>query len=140
MVRALAILGAVALAPLGCGSGERTFDAGEFVEEANKNGAGLSLAEPLSTSDEDAELYSVSLEDTDKGADESAEAEEGHEDGGASLRVSPDAEAARREFERCEMAVSLVCYRASNVVLILESPEPAVSSRLERALRAMESD
>jgi hypothetical protein len=138
---------AVSLATLalGCGSGGRTFTAEEFVEEANANGAGLELGDPLFAAEGEDEIYRVALQEGhgSEGAGEgpaSGETDAAHEHGGGSLRVSEDAEAAEEEYARCESAASLLCYRAANIVLILEpSVEPQQLRGLDAAIRAMES-
>lgn len=135
------IAGALAAGAIACGSGERTFSAEEFVEEANENGAGLSLGEPLLAEGEDREVYALRLEgETESpGGEPAGGAAEGH--GGGSLRVASDAEAALAEYERCETAVTLLCFRAANIALILEGELPAEDrARIEGALRAMASD
>ena len=143
---ALAATGvSLATLALGCGGGEPTFTAEEFVEEANANGAGLELGDPLFAAESDDEIYRVALEERhgSKGTGEAPPSEEtgaAHEHGGGSLRVSEDAEAAEEEYVRCESAASLLCYRAANVVLIFEpSVEPQTLRRLDGAIRAMES-
>jgi hypothetical protein len=133
---ALAIFG---LALAACGSGERTFTAAEFVEEANSRGANLELGEPLSTSETDAELYALTIEEPAGHEDAEATPEIGHEHGGGSLRVTGSVEDAEAEVERCEQAVSLFCYRAANIVLIFEQDaDPEALSEVAGALRALE--
>ena len=62
------------------------------------------------------------------------------EHGGGSLRVTDSTQAAEEEHARCEGAASLLCFRAANVVVILEDDvHPAGLARLTDALRAMES-
>jgi hypothetical protein len=141
----LSMLIAAALA--GCGSGETTFTAQEFVERANDEGAGLELADRLSSASGAAEVWSVRLSGGDpggpspsppaSGAGSSLGADLAH--GGGSLAVSEDAEAGAAEYDRCEQAVTLTCFRAANVVLRLEGGTPDEVARIEDALRAMES-
>lgn len=136
---ALAAVALAALALAACGSGERTFGAEEFIDEANAHGASLELGEPLSTSDADVELYAVTIEEPEEVHDSGGEPVIGHEHGGGSLRVTDSVEDAEAEVERCEQAVSLFCYRAANVVLIFEQDaEPEALSEVAAALRALE--
>ena len=136
---AFAALALFGLALAACGSGERTFSAEEFVEEANAHGASLELGEPLSTSESDDELYSLTIEEPASHEDAEAVPEIGHEHGGGSLRVTDSVEDAEAEVERCEQAVSLFCYRAANIVLIFEQDaEPEALSEVAGALRALE--
>lgn len=44
----------------------------------------------------------------------------GHAHAGGTLTITPDASAGIAEYERCEQAVSLICYRAENAVLFFE--------------------
>jgi hypothetical protein len=140
---ALALAGGILLAA--CGSDERTFSAEQFVEAANRHGARLELGLPLSTSDTGDELYALELRFADVPLREQAlprnggESEQEH--AGGALRVSESAEEAEAEHSRCEAAVTLLCYRAANVVLILEQGVDSKDLRaLESAIRAMESE
>ena len=129
----------LALAALAaCGEGERTFSAQGLVEEANANGAGLELGEALETSREGAEVTAVTfVEAGEPHDDEIAQ----HEHGGGTLTITTDADAGLAEYERCEAAATLLCFRASNAVLFFEaSLDPADRTRLEDALRAMASE
>jgi hypothetical protein len=137
----------IAAAPVGCGSGETTFTAQEFVERANDEGAGLELADQLSSASGAVEVWSVRLSGgapgspspapPASGAGPSPGADLAH--GGGSLAVSEDAEAGAAEFDRCERAVTLTCFRAANVVLRLEGGTPDEVARIEDAVSAMES-
>ena len=133
----LPALAAAIFALTGCG-GEREFSAEELVEEANSNGAGLVLGEPLESTRENAEIRTLTFEDA--GADDEGE-EPGHAHGGGTLTIAADADAGLAEYERCERAVSLVCFRASNAVILFDGGiEPEHRAALEGALRAMASE
>ena len=71
----------------GCG-GERSFEADEFVDEANRAGAALVLGEPLTSLEEGADVYVVSFEEAP-----APEVSAGHAHSGGSLVVTEDAEA-----------------------------------------------
>ena len=116
----------IAAAAAGCG-GERTFDAQEFVDEANSHGAGLELGEPLSATGSDIEVYGVEL---------ASSATQVH--GGGSLAVAEDPEGGEAEYARCEGAVDLICYRAANVVLRLEEITPEQQAQLDETFRELE--
>lgn len=120
----------------GCGAHE--FDAQEFVEEANANGAGLELGEPLLSTREDVEIRAVEI------APASATGEVERPGGahtGGSLIVASSVEAGEEEYERCEGAVTIVCYRAANVVLAVEGdPGSAELVGVDGAIRALASD
>jgi hypothetical protein len=136
---ALAAVALLGLALPGCGSGERSFSAEEFVAEANAHGANLELGEPLSTSEADVELYSLTIVEPPGGEEIGKGPAIEHEHGGGSLRVTDTVDEAEAEVSRCEQAVSLFCYRAANVVLIFEQDaEPEALSEVVGALRALE--
>jgi hypothetical protein len=136
MLPLLVALAALALA--GCGDGERTFSAGELVEEVNANGAGLELGDTLETAREGAETREVTFGDAAEPHDDEIAQ---HEHGGGTLTITTDAEAGLAEYERCESAATLLCFRASNAVLFFEaSLDPADRGQLEDALRAMASE
>ena len=130
MLPALCLL--IALLAAGC-SGERSFEADEFVDEVNAEGAGLVLGEPLTSLEEGADVYVVSFEDAP-----APEVSAGRAHSGGSLVVTEDADAATAEFQRCEGAVTLTCYRAANVVLYFdaEPTEPHVT-KVDAAIRAL---
>jgi hypothetical protein len=138
---AACVLVAVTLAA--CGSGA-TFTAPELVDEVNQHGAGLRLGEPLETTQEEIELYAVRLEGASAApavppTGESSAPADVH--AGASLTIATDDEAALAEYARCETAVSLLCFRAANALLILEDTTPAADiARVEDAIRAIASD
>jgi len=122
---------------LGCGS-ERAFTAEEFVAEANRNGAGLNLGSELASDREATELHTVELADLEPGPASSLE-EQGHV--GGTLTITATDEAGAAEYERCELAVSLVCYRAANALLFFEDAlRPDERARIAGALRAMASE
>jgi hypothetical protein len=137
---ALAVVGAAA-----CGSSERTYTAEEVVQELNARGASLELGQPLSTDDPDAELYAVEMEAGEEHSGEArpqdAKGELGHEHSGGSLKVTESSDRAEEEFQRCEKAVTLLCYRAANVVLLFEQEaDPEQLAELTVAIRALGSD
>jgi hypothetical protein len=132
----VALVAAIGLALAACGSGDRSFSAEEFVEEANSHGAGIELGAPLETTEPGAELYALTLEE--KG-EEGDEPELGHEHGGGSLKVAADGEAAEAEYARCEEAATLLCYRAANVVVIIQpDAQPESLARVAAAFRALQ--
>ena len=52
-----------------------------------------------------------------------------------------NADAAREEFERCESAATLTCYRAANVVLYFDAaPGDQRVARVETAIRALAAE
>jgi hypothetical protein len=118
-----ATLGAVILLALAaCGSDDRSFSAEEFVEQAEANGMTLKLGESLTTDQEDLELFALRLAG----------------EGTGTLAIADDADAGLAEYERCESAASLFCFRAANAVLVFDSEVPNQDlARVEAAVRAM---
>lgn len=105
--------GLAALALAGCG-GDRTFTAEEFVEKVNAEGVKLELGRKLLTNRDDQELYAVELPQVARlpgGAEVHA---------GGSMSVFDDTDGADQELASCNAAADLLCYRAANVVVVLE--------------------
>jgi hypothetical protein len=127
---------AIALAALavaaGCGGeDEFRFSAEEFVFEANARGAALELGTPLVSSREGTEIHELAVIGVGGTGDH----------GGGSLTVTADSAAGLAEFERCEAATSLLCFRANNVVVALEDElDREQVGTLERALSRMAAD
>jgi hypothetical protein len=131
--------------------GERSFEAEEFVEEVNANGGALELGEPLPSTEPDTDVYALrpaegaspAVAEEERAAEEHtaeepAVEEHGHEHvGGGSLTVVEDAEAALAKYRTCERAVTLICYRAANVVMTFEGLTTEQRSRLDSAVRAL---
>jgi hypothetical protein len=111
----IAALAAV-LAVGGCGS-EPTFTAQEFVDGVDRQGVELRLGVPLVTDEQGKELYAVELEPLG-GPRVDSGGEPVH--AGGSLSVYDDDGAADGEFATCRDAVDLLCFRAANVVVVLE--------------------
>lgn len=134
------ILAAVACAGgllAGCG-GERTFDAEEFVEAINEEGAFVTLGPILTTSPDGVEIRSVAL--TEAAPSPTRPAPAGEEGGSGAVLVLQSAEAAETELARCESALSLTCYRAANVVLRFEDLPPPEQGRIAGALQAIATE
>lgn len=110
---ALAAVTLAATALAGC-EDSRTFTAEEFVEEVNREGVSLELGEELITDSEDKEVHAVELPPVT----ELPGAERGHT--GGSMSVYDDADGADEELASCEASADLLCYRAANVVVVLE--------------------
>jgi hypothetical protein len=127
----------------GCGD-ETTFTAEELVAEVNARGAGVRLGEPLTTTQEDLELYALRLAGTGAApglppGDAGSAPVDVH--GGGTLTIAQDDDAALAEYERCESAVTLICFRAANTVLALEGAVPNQDlARIEAAVSAMAED
>ena len=101
----------------GCG-GEPRFTSEEFVDGIVRQGVELRLGQPLVTDEEGKELYAVELEPLG-GPRVDSQGEPVRSGGSLSVydenEGDPDAELAS-----CEMAADLLCFRAANVVVVLE--------------------
>jgi hypothetical protein len=110
---ALVVVAGIAM---GCGGG-RTFAAQEFVDEVNAQGVELRLGDPLFTDEEGKELYAVELESlVDLPGSKSSQQDRA----GGSLSVYDDPSDADGKLASCESAADLLCYRVSNIVVVLE--------------------
>lgn len=96
----------------GCG-GDRTFTAEEFVDEVNAEGVRLELGRELVTDRDDQELYAVELGQV-------AELPGGERHAGGSMSVFDDGDGADEDLASCQAAADLLCFRAANVVVVLE--------------------
>jgi hypothetical protein len=113
-MRHLAVIGAaVALALPGCG-GDDGFTAQEFVDRVNDEGVAMQLGDELFTDEEGERVYGIELEPVARLPGQEAS------HSGGSLSVHDDGEGATRQMESCEASADLLCYRASNVVVVLE--------------------
>lgn len=133
-----AILLAIAAAAGASGCGERRFTAEEFVGAANDKDAGLALGAVVTTSDDGAEVYAI--ESAPAPGDEPNPQLEGSGGGRGTLVVAEDAGRAGEEYERCDGAADLTCFRAANVVLRFEAMDPADRARISGALSALASE
>jgi hypothetical protein len=115
----------LALVPSAC-TEERKLGAEEFVTDVNEQGVALTLGEPLHTEDENKELYAIELEPIEAGQTAGGEDEHegkdehGHEHAGGSLAVHDDNASAEEGLSACQASADLLCYRAANIVIVLE--------------------
>lgn len=136
LARIVALFAAfLALAGAGCG-GERTFTPQGFIDDMNGHGAALALGDVLTTNPDGIDVWAVSLTNLAPSATgEGATPEVAPT--AATLLVFADADAARTEFDRCDGAPSLTCFRAANAVLRVEDIEPSDQARLTTAIEAI---
>jgi hypothetical protein len=112
---AIALATALLAVVAGCG-GER-MSAEEFVDAVGEEGVRMKLGDELLTDDSGKELYALELEPL-PGAGLDTGGGKAHI--GGSLAVYDEDEGADRGFETCQVAADLLCYRAANVVIVLE--------------------
>ncbi len=133
----LAILPASALAACG---GKPYEDAQAFVAAANAEGADLRLGPTLSTNNPEHDVYALEVGGGGGLAEEADEGGQAHL-GGGSITVTESEDDARLEYEECESAATLLCYRAGNVALVLEGEiTPAQRARIDAAIEALATD
>jgi hypothetical protein len=114
--------------------GDQDYTADELVTDLNDHGAALELGEALPSARDGIDVYALRFP-TDPSAALKGGDEEG---GGGSLTITPDADAGLAEYQRCESAGTLVCFRADNGVLMFEDKLGAEErDRLASALEAI---
>ncbi|CAN5587016.1 hypothetical protein BH20ACT15_BH20ACT15_09940 [soil metagenome] len=111
---AIAAIAAIALTALAACGNEETLSAQEFVDKVNDEGVKLSLGEPLITDDTSKELFAVELQPV------ASLPGSGRGPVGGSLSAYDDAEGAEDELSSCAASADLLCYRAGNIVVVLE--------------------
>lgn len=121
----------------GCGgSEERRFTPQSFVEEINAEGAAVALGDVLTRNERGVEIHAVTF--TEAATAATGEGRVGPEEhGSGTLLVLEDAAAAEEEYDRCQPAPSLTCFRAANAVLRFEDLEPADQARVVSALETI---
>jgi hypothetical protein len=124
-----------ALAASGCG--EREFTAQEFVDAANGHDAELELGDQLTTTESGEPVLKISSS-APPGSDPNPQLQAGTSSG--TMIVAADVDSAGAEFDRCEAAADLTCFRAANVVLRFEEMEGADRARITGAVTALQSD
>jgi hypothetical protein len=102
----------------GCGGGQ-TFTASQFIDRINAQGVSFELGRQLMSGGNAKELYAVKLPPL-PGEPAPAPGSEG--DGGASgtLYVFGDTGAADEQREACRGSGGLLCFQASNIVIVLD--------------------
>jgi len=131
---ALLALAASAALLAACGSGDRGFSAHEFVEAANREGAGLVLGPPLPSEQQGTSVHSLSFSAVGPAPSGSG----GDRHGAGSLYVTPDEESAERQLRACRASASLTCLRAANVVLLFSDVTGGELAAVQRSLDALD--
>ena len=128
----------MALVAVGCG-GEKEFTATGFIDAMNDHGATLTLGPVLTTNPDGIDVNQVSFSETAPSATGAGAQTEG-ENGDATLLIFDDADNARSEFDRCEDAPALTCFRAANAVLRVEDLQPSDRARITTAIEGVAED
>jgi hypothetical protein len=135
-----ALILALAVPLGGCGSGEHQFTPEEFVDTVNAEGAGLALGPAIATRADGVEIHSVTFTEASTGVGSPTIDSPRAEHGSGNLLIAGDAGAARAEFERCDKAEGLTCFRAANAVLIFKDMDGADQARVVTSLEAIQTD
>jgi hypothetical protein len=134
-VRRLAVLLPCLVLAAGCGGDDDGFTAQQFVDAVNQRGAALELGPRLPSTRPDAEVYALAV------LTPAGEAAAGGTHAGGSLVVTDDDDAGLAEYDRCGRAGVFKCFRADNIVLLLEGRIPAdAEAALGAALRTIEEE
>jgi hypothetical protein len=119
-IRRLAAL-ALAIAGLhtaGCG-GSQTFTASEFVDRINAEGVSVELGRRLQSSGDAKELFAVRLPPL-PGEPPPPPGAKGGAGASGSLYVFGDTGGADDQTDACHRSGGLLCFRAANIVVVLE--------------------
>ncbi|MFL5907943.1 MAG: hypothetical protein ACJ75Z_10165 [Solirubrobacterales bacterium] len=131
-VAGLTLAGAIA----GCGDGH-TFSASEFVNRINAEGVTVQLGQRLPTGGGADQLYAIRLPPL-PGESPPPPGSEGGPGASGTLYVYGDSGGAADKLDACRAAGGLGCFRASNVVVVLnEESGPLEARRLAVAIRRL---
>jgi hypothetical protein len=110
-----------------CGGG-KDFTASEFVDQVNEQGLSMQLGRQLQTSGGTDELYAVRLPPL-PGEPAPAPGQEGGPGASGSLYVYGDTDGAEDELKACRASGGLLCFQASNVVVVLDQEGSGIQAR-----------
>jgi hypothetical protein len=129
----------IALLASACGGG-KTFTASEFVDQVNEQGVSMRLGKKLPAASDAKELYAVFLPPL-RGEPAPAPGQEGGPGASGSLYVYGDTDGADDELKACRASAGLVCFQASNVVVVLNGESGGIGAqRLGVAIQRLRSD
>jgi hypothetical protein len=132
--RAASALIVLCLLAGGCGSA-KTLTASEFVDRVNEQGVKLALGRRLQTSGDADEVYAIRLPPL-PGRPASGPGDGGGAGASGSLYVFDDGGSAEDQLRACRASGGLLCFQASNVVVLLEDGG-LVAQRLAVAVRRL---
>jgi hypothetical protein len=133
MLVALSAAGALA----GCGGGGQSLTASEFVSRINDEGVTMRLGRQLPTSGDADQLYAVRLPPL-PGEPPPPAGSEGGPGATGTLYVYGDSGAAGDQLRGCRASGGLVCFQASNIVVVLDEEAAGLEARrLGVAIRRM---
>jgi hypothetical protein len=105
-----------------CG-GDQGYTADELISQLDDHGAGLELGESLPSAREGIDVHALR---STAGAS-------------GSVTITADADSGLAEYQRCQTAGALVCFRADNAVLIFEELAPDERAGVAAALQVIAS-
>jgi hypothetical protein len=123
----LALVALAAALVAGCGS-EPTLSASEFIDRINAEGVSIVLGQTLASSGDANELYAVTLPPL-RGEPKPPPGSEGEPGAGGSLYVFGDGGGAEDQLKACQAATGLLCYRAQNIVVVLDEESSPIEAR-----------
>jgi hypothetical protein len=122
---------------VGCGDGSQTLTASEFVDRINAEGVSIELGERLATSGGAKELHAVELPPL-PGEPKPGHRSEAEPGASGSLYVFDDDGGAEDQLMACQASGGLLCYRAENIVVILDEESSRLTAqRLALAIRRL---
>jgi hypothetical protein len=134
-IATLLLIGAPMTLTAGCGGGQ-TFTASQFVEKINEQRVSMRLG-PQLQSGGGKQIYSITLPPL-AGAPAPEPGHEGARGASGSLYVYDDTGAAGDRLRACRASAGLVCFQASNLVVVLdEESGPLEAQRLGMAIQRL---
>jgi hypothetical protein len=134
--RALALIAGCALALTGCAN-TTTFTASEFVDKVNSEGVSMVLGKRLANGGEAKELFAVRLPPL-PGEPPPPPGTEGGPGASGTLYVYGGTGSAGDRLDACRNSGGLQCFRAQNIVVVLEDGG-LEAARLGVAIRRLAS-
>jgi hypothetical protein len=123
----LALLALAAALIGGCGS-QSSLSASEFIDRINAEGVSIELGRQIPTSGGAEELFAVELPPL-PGEPEPPRGSEGGRGASGSLYVFGGGEGAQDQVKSCQGSGGLFCYRAENIVVVLDEESSPLEVR-----------
>jgi hypothetical protein len=132
------VLAALTLAA--CGS-EKSLTASEFVDQVNEQGVSLELGRQLPAGSDADAVHAVTLPRLPGEPRPVPDRESSGHGPNGTLYVYGDSGGAGEELDACRASGGLLCFRAANVVVVLDQQESGISAqRLSLAIQRLASD
>jgi hypothetical protein len=136
---AASVVLAVGLAAAGCGS-EKTFTAEELTQQVKQQGVSIRLGRQLPGGGGADRVYAINLPRL-PGQPAPPPDEEGGRGPNGTLYVYGDAGGAGDKLDACRAAGGLLCFRASNIVIVMDQEAAGIEAgRLGLAIRRLASE